>query len=93
MAWEPARAQDASFAAFDHAGGMLTGKYLDAPASADDPNKARSLANSLKKRGRMDEPGWGRTLYRYRSGPAQEATRAYAALAAEAWAPKVACNR
>ena len=33
-------------------------------------------------RGRMDEPGWGRTLYRYRSAPAERATRAYAALAA-----------
>jgi hypothetical protein len=43
---------------------MLTGKYLDAPASADDPNRARGLANSIKKRGRMDEPNWGRTLYR-----------------------------
>ena len=32
-------------------------------------------------RGRMDENGWGQTLYRYRSGPADEATRAYAKLA------------
>lgn len=46
------------------AGGMLTGKYLNAPASVDDPNRARALANSIKKRGRMDEQGWGRTLYR-----------------------------
>ena len=66
------------------AGGMLTGKYLDVPPSADDSNPARALANSIKKRGRMDEPGWGRTLYRYRSGPAAEATQAYAALAKEA---------
>ena len=29
----------------------------------------------------MDENGWGQTLYRYRSGPAEEATRAYAKLA------------
>ena len=29
----------------------------------------------------MDENGWGQTLYRYRSGPADEATRDYAALA------------
>jgi aryl-alcohol dehydrogenase-like predicted oxidoreductase len=29
----------------------------------------------------MDENGWGQTLYRYRSGPATEATRAYAMLA------------
>lgn len=47
------------------AGGVLTGKYLDVPASPDDPNKARALANSIKKRGRMDETSWGRTLYRY----------------------------
>ena len=32
----------------------------------------------------MDEAGWGRTLYRYRSGPATEATRAYAAIAKQA---------
>ncbi len=31
----------------------------------------------------MDERGWGSTLYRYRSGPAEEATRAYAKLAKE----------
>lgn len=31
----------------------------------------------------MDEAGWGRTLYRYRSGPATKATQAYAELAAE----------
>ena len=53
------------------AGGMLTGKYLDVPAAADDSNRARALANSIRKRGRMDESGWGQTLYRYRSGPAQ----------------------
>ena len=29
----------------------------------------------------MDERGWGYTLYRYRSGPADEATRSYAKLA------------
>ncbi|KAL3893185.1 MAG: hypothetical protein SGPRY_014404 [Prymnesium sp.] len=29
----------------------------------------------------MDEAGWGRTLYRYRSGPADLATREYAKLA------------
>ena len=32
-------------------------------------------------RGRMDENGWSQTLYRYRSGPADEATRSYAKLA------------
>lgn len=29
----------------------------------------------------MDDPSWGRTLYRYRSGPALEAVDKYAALA------------
>ena len=57
------------------AGGVLTGKYLEVPAATDDPNRVRSMASSLKPRGRMDEAGWGRTLYRYRSGPADEATR------------------
>ena len=56
-------------------GGVLTGKYLEVPAATDDPNRVRSMASSLKPRGRMDEAGWGRTLYRYRSGPADEATR------------------
>ena len=63
---------------------MLTGKYLDVPAATDDTNRVRSMASSLKPRGRMDEKGWGRTLYRYRSGPADEATRAYAQIAEEA---------
>jgi len=77
--------EDVGFLAYNTlAGGMLTGKYLGAPAACDDPNKARALGNSVKKRGRMDEPGWGRTQYRYRSGPATQATEAYAALAAEA---------
>ena len=61
---------------------MLTGKYLDVPAATDDTNRVRSMASSLKPRGRMDEKGWGRTLYRYRSGPADDATRRYAKLAA-----------
>ena len=55
-------------------GGVLTGKYLG-PRCSDDPSRVRSMASSLKPRGRMDEAGWGRTLYRYRSGPAAEATR------------------
>ena len=77
--------EDVGFLAYNTlAGGVLTGKYLDVPASPDDPNRPRALANSIKKRGRMDEPSWGRTLYRYRSGPATEATQAYAALAEEA---------
>ena len=32
-------------------------------------------------RGRMDDYSWGKTLYRYRSGPAGDATRQYAAIA------------
>jgi len=67
------------------AGGMLTGKYLNEPAAQDDKqdNKRRMMALGLAKpRGRMDVQGWGRTLYRYRSGPALEATKSYAELAA-----------
>jgi hypothetical protein len=63
------------------AGGVLTGKYLDMPAAVDSLNKADALKLLEKPRGRMDERGWGQTLYRYRSGPATEATRAYAQLA------------
>ena len=63
------------------AGGMLTGKYLQTPAAVDNPDRAAALAALQAPRGRMDERGWGYTLYRYRSGPAGEATRAYAALA------------
>ena len=32
----------------------------------------------------MDDYSWGKTPYRYRSGPAGDATRAYAALASDA---------
>ena len=54
----------------------------------DDANKRRLLAvGLLRPRGRMDVPGWGRTLYRYRSSPALEATRAYAAIAKDAGMP------
>ena len=42
-----------------------------------------SLKRFRNPRGRMDENGWGQTLYRYRSGPATDATRAYARLAAQ----------
>merc|ERR1719478_1273256 len=60
------------------AGGVLTGKYLKDPAAPDAGMKSKY---SERPRGRMDELGWGRTLYRYRSGPADEATRAYEKLA------------
>jgi len=63
------------------AGGVLTGKYLQTAAAVDDRDKASAQRAFAAPRGRMDERGWGYTLYRYRSGPADEATRAYAALA------------
>jgi len=74
--------ENVGFMAYDAlAGGMLTGKYLDAPAAVDDTDRNRALTNSRNKRGRMDENAWGRTLYRYRSGPAIAAIKSYAALA------------
>eukprot|EP00966_Prymnesium_polylepis_P185085 4289712-Prymnesium_polylepis.1 len=63
------------------AGGVLTGKYLATPAAVDDPNGTTRASNLEKPRGRMDDFSWGRTLYRYRSGPADDATRTYAKLA------------
>ena len=67
------------------AGGVLTGKYLDVAAAVDNPQDP-DLAERLLRdpRGRMDDYSWGKTLYRYRSGPAEAATRQYAALAEEA---------
>ena len=59
----------------------VTTKKLDVPAATDDADRTRGMANRVKPRGRMDEVGWGQTLYRYRSGPADAATREYAALA------------
>jgi aryl-alcohol dehydrogenase-like predicted oxidoreductase len=64
------------------AGGVLTGKYLDVAAAVDnprDPELAERLLND--PRGRMDDYSWGKTLYRYRSGPAGDATRQYGAIA------------
>ena len=69
------------------AGGVLTGKYLDRPAAPDDQNIERARRSLEQPRGRMDTRGWGPTLYRYRSGPADEATRSYAKLAKEAGMP------
>ena len=88
------------------AGGVLTGKYLDSPAAPDQSSSAAAQKLFQAPRGRMDERGWGYTLYRcrsriwrtrrctprptptrpatlirYRSGPADEATRSYAKLA------------
>jgi len=67
------------------AGGFLTGKYLDIPAALDDVNmnRDRAMANLRIPRGRMDERGWGPTLYRYRSDASTEATRSYQRLAKE----------
>jgi hypothetical protein len=58
--------------------------WLTAPALGPDGvagKKAAAVERFRNPRGRMDENGWGQTLYRYRSGPAEEATRAYAKLA------------
>ena len=63
----------------------MTGKYLDVAAAVDngqDPALAEKLLEN--PRGRMDDYSWGKTLYRYRSGPAEVATRQYAKLAEEA---------
>lgn len=77
--------ENTGFMAYDVlAGGVLTGKYLQEPAAYDQFNAGRkeaALRRFRDPRGRMDENGWGQTLYRYRSGPADEATRAYAKLA------------
>ena len=66
------------------AGGVLTGKYLNQPAAVDERDAVAAKRAFERPRGRMDERGWGQTLYRYRSGPADEATRAYARLAKQA---------
>lgn len=74
--------ENAGFMAYNAlAGGVLTGKYLKEPAAVDQSTKAGAEKYMKNPRGRMDEYGWGRTLYRYRSGPAEQATRAYAELA------------
>lgn len=64
------------------AGGVLTGKYREVKAAVDNA-RDRELAEKLlaDPRGRMDEYGWGQTLYRYRSAPALRAVDQYAALA------------
>ena len=69
------------------AGGVLTGKYMDIPAAVDDPDRERARQTLQKPRGRMDEIGWGRTLYRYRTDAAQEALREYAKIAKQANMP------
>jgi aryl-alcohol dehydrogenase-like predicted oxidoreductase len=59
------------------ASGVLTGKYLNAPAATNDSDRTRALQNAQNPRGRMDEFGWGRTLYRYRTDAVQEAVQEY----------------
>lgn len=64
------------------AGGMLTGKYLEVPSAMDDfSNRERAMKNMMNPRGRMDERGWGGTLYRYRTDAALNAITDYAAIA------------
>jgi aryl-alcohol dehydrogenase-like predicted oxidoreductase len=61
-------------------GGMLTGKYIDIPASNDDILEGyvdRAKQTISNPRGRMDTRGWGGTLYRYRTDAAQSAIREY----------------
>ncbi|CAK0846358.1 unnamed protein product [Prorocentrum cordatum] len=65
------------------AGGMLTGKYLNEPAAMDQQGTS-AFKRLATPRGRMDDLGWGPTLYRYRSDAALDAIKRYAALAKEA---------
>lgn len=66
------------------AGGVLTGKYLSGPPAApDDTNPVSQMQSLAKPRGRMDDYAWGRTLYRYRSAPAERATREYQKIASQ----------
>ncbi len=65
------------------AGGLLTGKYRGRPTTYDNPNFAASMLTRANPRGRHDDTSWGRTLYRYRSGPALQAVDSYAEIAAK----------
>lgn len=72
------------------AGGILAGTYLTGlPPTYDNNNLATSMITRNNPRGRMDEPGWGRSLYRYRSGPANEATIMYNKIAQQYKIPLV----
>ena len=66
------------------AGGVLTGKYMDVPAVVDDGDRDRARKTMQNPRGRMDEIGWGRTLYRYRTEAAMEAMNDYSKIAKQA---------
>ena len=63
------------------AGGMLTGKYMDRPAAIDNDDRAKVMEAMNNPRGRHDEFGWGRTLYRYRTDAAKEAIAEYSKIA------------
>jgi len=55
--------QDVGFMAYNVlASGMLTGKYLDAPAAPDEPNPMQSFARTASPRGRMDDISWGTSM-------------------------------
>lgn len=72
------------------AGGVLAGTYLNnPPPTYDNNNLASSMTTRNAPRGRHDEVGWSRSLYRYRSGPANEATIAYSKLAEQYKIPLV----
>lgn len=62
-------------------GGMLTGKYVDRPAALDNAERDAVIEAMKNPRGRMDEFGWSRTLYRYRTEAAQAAIREYSDIA------------
>jgi len=66
------------------AGGMLTGKYMNKPAALDNNERAKIMEALENPRGRMDEFGWSRTLYRYRTEAAQEAIVEYSKIAKDA---------
>eukprot|EP00804_Cyclotella_cryptica_P024028 CCRYP_007270-RA/>CCRYP_007270-RA protein AED:0.09 eAED:0.09 QI:70/1/1/1/0.62/0.55/9/511/510 len=66
------------------AGGMLTGKYMDRPAAVDNDDRAKVIEAMNNPRGRHDEFGWGRTLYRYRTDAATEAIADYNKIAKDA---------
>jgi aryl-alcohol dehydrogenase-like predicted oxidoreductase len=68
------------------AGGMLTGKYTDdKPAAALDNVDREFVIEMIKNpRGRMDDFGWSRTLYRYRSYAALSAIKGYEVIAKRA---------
>ena len=68
------------------AGGMLTGKYTDdKPAAALDNVDREFVIEMIKNpRGRMDDFGWSRTLYRYPSYAALSAIKGYEVIAKRA---------